>query len=109
MVLEVNIFNEISFSYTEYDPDCAAYYANRSAALMMVEDFNKALDDARHAFTLDSSFVKAYLRAAKCYIATGQTIFAMTTLQTAENLEPKNKSIQQEVVQFIFCQYYLCR
>lgn len=81
----------------ENDPQCAAYYANRSAAYMMVEEYNKALEDARNAFTMDSCFVKAYLRAAKCYIATGQTSSAMKTLQTAQDLEPKNKSIQDEV------------
>lgn len=64
---------------------------------MMIEEYNKALDDARSAFTLDSSFVKAYLRAAKCYIATGQTGCAMKTLQTAQTIEPKNKSVQDEV------------
>lgn len=86
--------------YTEaidLDPSCAAYYANRSAALMMVEQYNKALDDARKAFTLDTNFVKAYLRAAKCYIATGQTNNARITLQTAQNIEPKNKSILDEL------------
>lgn len=86
--------------YTEaidLDPTCAAYYANRSAALMMVEKYNEALEDARHAFTLDTSFVKAYLRAAKCYIATGQTNNALIILQTAQKLEPKNKSILDEL------------
>jgi len=81
----------------ELDPLCAAYYANRSAALMMVEKFNKALEDARKAFTLDTQFIKAYLRASKCYIATGQTNNAMITLQTAQNLEPSNKSITEEL------------
>lgn len=84
-------------NYLELDPSCAAYYANRSAALMMVEKFNKALEDARKAFTLDTKFIKAYLRASKCYIATGQTNNAMITLQKAQNLEPSNKSITEEV------------
>ena len=68
---------------------------------MMVEEFVKALEDARSAFTLDSSFVKAYLRAAKCYIATGQTSSAMKTLQAAQDLEPKNKSVQDEVIMLL--------
>jgi len=80
------------------NPKLAAYYANRAAALMMIEQYLKALEDARTAFTLDTNFVKAYLRAAKCYIATGQTNNAMMTLQTAQHLEPKNKTILEEVI-----------
>ena len=82
-------------------PKCAAYYGNRAAAYMMLQDFTNALKDARTAFTLDSSFVKAYHRAAKCYIATGQTSQAFQTLQTAQTLEPKNKLILDEVI-FIY-------
>ena len=67
----------------------------------MVEKFNKALEDARKAFTLDTQFIKAYLRASKCYIATGQTNNAMITLQTAQNLEPSNKTITEEVRSFL--------
>lgn len=79
------------------DSSCAAYYGNRAAAYMMLEDFNNALNDARKACSLDASFVKAYHRAAKCYIATGQTSSAMRTLQQAQGIEPKNKLILEEV------------
>uniref|UniRef100_A0A069DN47 DnaJ protein n=1 Tax=Clytia hemisphaerica TaxID=252671 RepID=A0A069DN47_9CNID len=81
----------------DLEPSKAAFYANRSAALMMVEEFNKALEDARKAFNLDNKFIKAYLRAAKCYIATGQTNNAMMTLQKAKTLEPTNKSVLSEL------------
>merc|ERR1719187_1620630 len=58
--------------YTEsilLDPKCPAYYGNRAAAYMMKKDYNKALEDARTANSLDPSFTKGYIRAAKCYIA----------------------------------------
>lgn len=84
------------------DPTCAAYYGNRAAAYMMLADYQKGLEDARTAFTLDSSFVKAYHRAAKCYIATGQTNNALQTLEKAKGLEPKNKLVLAEVCTVVF-------
>jgi len=41
--------------------------------------------------------VKAYHRAAKCYIATGQTNNALQTLEKANVIEPKNKLILDEM------------
>jgi len=81
----------------DLDNECAAYYGNRAAAYMMLEKFDKALEDARTACSLDASFVKAYHRAAKCYIATGQTSSALRTLEQASNLEAKNKLISEEL------------
>lgn len=93
-------YNNAVSLYTEaitLDPTCAAYYGNRAAAYMMLADYQKGLEDARTAFTLDSSFVKAYHRAAKCYIATGQTNNALQTLEKAKGLEPKNKLVLAEL------------
>ena len=94
------LINWLPCNFLDLEPSNAAFYANRSAALMMVEEFNKALEDARKAFNLDNKFIKAYLRAAKCYIATGQTNNAMMTLQKAQTLEPTNKSVLNEVSQW---------
>ena len=85
------------FCITELDPKCPAYYGNRAAAYMMKKEYNKALDDARTANSLDPSFTKGYIRAAKCYIATGQTNNALQALHQAKELEPKNKAILDEV------------
>merc|ERR1712002_1239028 len=65
----VKLYSEAIF----LDPKCPAFYGNRAAAYMMKKDFIKALEDARHAISLDSRFMKGHIRAAKCYIATGQT------------------------------------
>jgi len=89
----VELYSESIF----LDPKCPAYYGNRSAAYMMKKDYTKALEDARTAISLDSSFTKGYIRAAKCYIATGQTNNAMQALHQAKELEPKNKAILDEL------------
>lgn len=41
-----------------HNPNCVTYWSNRSAALMMLEDYSSALDDCTHAIKLDESFVK---------------------------------------------------
>ena len=48
-------------SYTKaifHNPNCATYWSNRSAALMMLEDFASALDDCTQAIKLDESYTK---------------------------------------------------
>lgn len=54
-------------------PENAAYYGNRSACYMMLNMYNKALEDVQKAVSLDSSFTKGYIRMAKIYIALGKT------------------------------------
>ena len=39
-------------------PQCAAFYSNRSATYMMLEKYEKALEDARAAVRLDQNFTK---------------------------------------------------
>ena len=42
----------------------AVYYSNRSAAYFNLEEFEKSLQDANVALTLDSKYLKAYNRKA---------------------------------------------
>ncbi|WAR10786.1 DNJC7-like protein [Mya arenaria] len=41
-------------------PNCAAYYGNRSACYMMLNKYSDALEDARNALRIDSTFVKLW-------------------------------------------------
>nr|XP_053632479.1 uncharacterized protein LOC128688606 [Cherax quadricarinatus] len=77
-------------------PDCAAYFSNRSACYMMLGKYYEALNDAREAVRLDTSFVKGYLRVAKCNIALGDATAALSVLRQASELEPNNKAIREE-------------
>ena len=40
---------------------------------MMLAQYTKALEDAKTAVSLDSKFVKGFVRIAKCCIALGET------------------------------------
>nr|XP_045599987.1 dnaJ homolog subfamily C member 7-like [Procambarus clarkii] len=77
-------------------PDCAAYFSNRSACYMMLGKYYEALNDAREAVRLDTSFVKGYLRVAKCNIALGDATAALSVLRQANELEPNNKALREE-------------
>ena len=57
----------------ELCPENPAYYGNRSACHMMLAQYTKALEDAKTAVSLDSKFVKGFVRIAKCCIALGET------------------------------------
>ena len=39
-------------------PDCAVYYGNRSAALMMVAKYSQALDDCTRSVQKDEKYTK---------------------------------------------------
>ena len=56
----------------EYCPEQAALYGNRSACHMMLSQYQKAMDDAKTAVSLDSNYVKGFVRIAKCCIALGE-------------------------------------
>ncbi|XP_065191221.1 dnaJ homolog subfamily C member 7-like [Sycon ciliatum] len=72
-------------------PDHAPFYGNRSAAYLMLDKFQQALDDTQHALRLDSKFVKCHMRAAKCFIALGDVPSAHHSLEQVLSLEPRNK------------------
>ena len=48
----------ISIFISELAPSVATYYGNRSAAFLMLVNYDKALEDARAAIKLDDNFVK---------------------------------------------------
>ncbi len=64
---------------------------------MMVSKYKSALEDAQKATKLDSTFVKGYLREAKCHLVFGDITAAMRSLDTVKMLDPNNTSLPQEM------------
>ncbi len=56
----------------ELCPENPAFYGNRAACHMMLSQYNKALEDAKQSVSIDSKFVKGYVRMAKCCITLGE-------------------------------------
>eukprot|EP00095_Tigriopus_kingsejongensis_P003055 maker-scaffold101_size371023-snap-gene-0.23 protein:Tk03055 transcript:maker-scaffold101_size371023-snap-gene-0.23-mRNA-1 annotation:"-like protein subfamily c member 7" len=78
------------------DPQCPAYYSNRSACHMMLAQFNEGLNDAKTSVELDSEFTKGYIRMVKCCIALGEVASAKQALQKALAIEPNNVALITE-------------
>jgi len=78
------------------DPECPAYYGNRSACHMMLSQYTQALEDARASVSLDAAFVKGYVRIAKCCLTLGDAASAGQALDKASEVEPKNAAVMQE-------------
>ncbi|XP_059089731.1 dnaJ homolog subfamily C member 7-like isoform X2 [Tigriopus californicus] len=78
------------------DPECPAYYSNRSACYMMLAQFNDGLKDAKTCVELDSDFTKGYIRMIKCCVALGEVASAKQALQRALEIEPDNAGLKSE-------------
>ncbi len=81
----------------ELQPANPTYLNNRAAAKIQLGDFSGALNDCRSAVTFDPSFVKAHIRASKCYLNLGQVQEAVSELQLAQHVCSQNASLKENV------------
>jgi DnaJ family protein C protein 7 len=72
----------------ELAPMEASYFNNRSAAYLMIQKTQSALDDALTATKLDGAQAKYFLRACKCFIQRGEESEARRYLGLAQQLDP---------------------
>ena len=63
----------------------------------MLEDYRKALSDAQQSISLDETFVKGYLRAAKCQTMLGEPDLSIVWYDKALQLQPRNRQAVEEV------------
>lgn len=78
---------------TDLCPETASYYGNRAACYMMLMQYKEALIDARKSVTLDQSFVKGYVRIAKCCLALGDINAAAHAVNRVLELEPGSTQV----------------
>ncbi|XP_063710381.1 dnaJ homolog subfamily C member 7-like isoform X2 [Symsagittifera roscoffensis] len=77
-------------SYSEairLDPENFSLFGNRSASYMMLGQYTSALEDAKLSTSLNSNFIKGYVREIKCHIALGQAAAAQNIEQKVLNLD----------------------
>ncbi|XP_018008913.1 dnaJ homolog subfamily C member 7-like [Hyalella azteca] len=94
-----NEYQEAVQHYTqaiELYADCTSYY-NRSACNMMIYRFTDALNDAKHAVTLDNFFVEGWIRVGECHVALGDGEMALSALRRTQEIEPSNSTVHQEI------------
>lgn len=68
-------------------------YSNRSAVSLRLEEYSKAVDDARFALKLDPSNVKAHFRAARASKELGLTAQGLKFVDAALRLQPGDKQL----------------
>lgn len=63
---------------------------------MMLNDFNSALSDSKHAIQLDNTFEKGYIRMAKCSLALGDIIGTEQAIKCLLQLDANSKALAPE-------------
>lgn len=63
---------------------------------MMLANYKAALNDSRHAVSLDDKFEKGYVRIVKCCLAMGDIVTAELTIKALLEIDPKNTSLKME-------------
>lgn len=79
------------------DSSIYVYYGNRSACYINLYQYKAALEDARKAVALDPSFIKGYMRIAKCNLALGDLTAVSSVLSTVREFSLNNCTILPEV------------
>ena len=80
-----------------HNPGNAGYYGNRSATLLMLEQYQRALEDAVKSIALDEEFLKGYLRAAKCHLMLGSPSLSVDYYRKVLERAPGNSQAKVEV------------
>lgn len=78
-------------------PDSAAYYGNRAACLIMLEQYRPALKDAETATQLDKGFEKGYARIAKCSLFLGDLMRCEQAIKATLQLNPQSTQVRDEI------------
>ena len=100
---EYELAHELYTKAIFHNPSNAGYYGNRSATLLMLEEYRKALDDAVQSIKLDEGFVKGYLRAAKCHLMLGNPSLSIDFYRKVLERAPGNTQARQEVSAGLMC------
>jgi serine/threonine-protein phosphatase 5 len=73
------------------DPTVCAFYTNRAACHLKLENHGLAISDSTVAIGLDKTFVKAYFRRGSAYMALGKYKDALKDFKVARQLKPSDK------------------
>lgn len=89
-------YNEAIYHYTKaikLDHKNHLFYSNRSASYICEGKFVEATKDAKECIRLDPSFIKGYYRLATAQIKMNKYDNALTTIQHALQIDPKNSQM----------------
>jgi len=78
------------------DPEVPAFYTNRAACHLKMENHGLAIADATVAIELDKTFVKAYYRRGSAYMALAKYKDAFKDFKSAKQLKPNDRDALQK-------------
>ncbi|KAK0555476.1 Palmitoyl-protein thioesterase 1 [Tilletia horrida] len=94
------LFEEAKDLYAEaivLDDSVPAFWSNRAACELKLEQHGLAIEDASRAIQLDAKFSKAYFRRASGYLAILKPKDALPDLKRVVQLEPRNASVRAQL------------
>lgn len=81
----------------EMVPGEATFYSNRAAAHLMLNDFNKCVEDCKAALAIRPDFAKCHIRLAKAYLEMGRFDTAVDCVQNAHTNFPQQAALATEL------------
>ncbi|KAL0211578.1 hypothetical protein RCL1_005204 [Eukaryota sp. TZLM3-RCL] len=90
-------FLDKSKVFSPYSHLRSIVYCNRAAVYMKQERYEEALNDSSAALDINPDYTKALYRKAQCELQTGDYQSAVFTFERLVNIEPSNRSYQQEL------------
>ena len=75
----------------EANPEVTAFYTNRAACHLKMENHGLAIADATVAIEIDKTFVKAYYRRGSAYMALAKYMDAFKDFKAAKQLKPNDR------------------
>jgi len=76
-------------------PETPQYYGNRSAAYMMISNYQAALNDANKSVEKDPAFTKGTVRVIKCHIALGNLTAASRAMEDLKTRDPSHSTSEE--------------
>ena len=75
----------------------AIYYSNRAQALIKLESFGLAIEDANEAIRIDPTYIKALYRRASAFYALGKLKDALRDFKMVVKIKPKDPDAQNKM------------
>eukprot|EP01138_Halocafeteria_seosinensis_P014076 gb/GECG01014374.1/.p1 GENE.gb/GECG01014374.1/~~gb/GECG01014374.1/.p1 ORF type:complete len:413 (+),score=30.12 gb/GECG01014374.1/:1-1239(+) len=98
--LKTGEFSEAIHYYTqaiELDDNNAVYFSNRAAAYLHMKQYDKALDDANRAITIDSDYIRSYGRKGDALYYLGRYNDAVHAYEAGLTVKPDENTLQSKL------------
>lgn len=94
----IELYSQAIENLGETDPNCAAYFCNRSMCYLKLDKFGAVLEDAEKSISADPKFIKGYYRKSQGLFGLGKMKDAKKALlYVTKVLKINNKDIKERI------------